>query len=107
MEYLRKLIRIAVSVFIPFVILAKLENTYIPYQIDASMANSQFTLYDMKIFFSHTMPLLYSAAFILQGLVIVPLWDKIATNKALITIAAIDFFSIAITSSFAGLYSLG
>jgi len=100
MEYIKKSIRIAISVFIPFVILAKLENTYIPYQIHASTATSQFTLYDMKIFFSHTMPLLYVVAFILQGLVIIPLWNKIAANRALKIIVAVDVFSITLTSSF-------
>jgi hypothetical protein len=76
MEYLKKIIRIGFSTFIPFVLLAKIENTYIPYQLNPVARLNEFTFYDLKVLFSHTMPFFYVVAFLLQGLIIIPFWDN-------------------------------
>jgi len=73
---------IALSVFIPFVILAKLENTYIPYKQNVVNSISGLTLYDIKLLFAYNMPLFYVIAFVAQAIVILPLWNKARANKA-------------------------
>lgn len=82
MKYIKQIGLIALSVFIPFVILAKLENTYIPYKLNVVNSISGLTLYDIKILFAYNMPLFYVIAFVAQAIVIVPLWNRARTNKA-------------------------
>ena len=91
MEFLKKILRIAVSTFIPFVFLAKLGNTYIPHD-DHHLSNlTEFTLYDIKATLSYCAPLFYVIAFLVQGLLVIPLWD-LAVKKAIAT--RITFFII-------------
>lgn len=100
MGYLKLVIRIAISTFIPFVLLAKFENTYIPYRLNYIAAQNEFTLYDIKILFSHTMPWFYVTAFILQGLLIIPAWNRILANKNNAFFVFTDILSIILCFSF-------
>jgi hypothetical protein len=100
MGYLKLAIQAALSTFIPFVLLAKIENTYIPYRLNYIAAQNEFTLYDIKILFSHTMPLFYVTAFALQGLLIIPAWNRILANKNNALIVFTDVLSVILCFSF-------
>lgn len=101
MEFLRKISRIGISTFIPFVLLAKLENTYIPYRENLIPPGGEVTIYDIKLFFSLTMPALFAAACIIQYILIIPVWDKIMAKKANPVIVIIITLSLIGTISFA------
>ena len=91
MEFLRKILRIVISIFIPFVLLAKIENTYILYRENLILPGGEVTIYDIKLLFSLTMPVLFAAACVIQYVLIVPVWDKLMAKKAslLIVLSAI------------------
>ncbi|MGZ3757783.1 MAG: hypothetical protein ACXVAY_20210 [Mucilaginibacter sp.] len=94
------MMQIAISTFIPFVLLAKFENTYIPYRLNYIAAQNEFTLYDIKILFSHTMPLFYVTAFTLQLLLIIPAWNWILANKSNAFMVFTDILSLILCFSF-------
>jgi hypothetical protein len=104
MRFLKKILRIGVSTFIPFVLLAKLGNTYTPYQANPVIHVSAFTLYDMRVFFANTAPVCFIAAFILQGLLVIPVWDWIFTKN---TGSKIAFFAIMFVIIIAIAFGLG
>ena len=107
MGYLKLVLQAAMSTFMPFVLLAKIENTYIPYRVNYIAAQNEFTLYDIKILFSHTMPLFYVTAFFLQVLLIIPAWKRILANKNYAFIVFTDILSVIFCISFGLSYIIG
>jgi hypothetical protein len=98
MEYLKKLFRITLSTFIPFVLLAKIENTYIPYQDHPIVHLHEFALYDLKVLFATTMPLFYLVAVIIQGLIVIPVWDALKKSQHMALFFFGIFFIVIISS---------
>ena len=80
MGFLRAVLRIAISTFIPFVLFAKIENTFIPYR-ENLLPGGEVTIYDLKMLFSLTMPVLFAMACVIQYVLVIPVWDRLTTKR--------------------------
>ncbi|MCJ8208903.1 hypothetical protein MUY27_04230 [Mucilaginibacter sp. RS28] len=117
MLYLRKLAYSALVTFVPFVILAWLLKQLFPYQLHPQAYPNEFTFTDLRVYFSHVMPLLYVAALLLNGLYVEKLVKRFFSSaqgerkKQLLTVAIVIIIfsvilSILIWSPEAGLTTL-
>ncbi|WDF54129.1 hypothetical protein [Mucilaginibacter sp. KACC 22063] len=77
MKYINRLASVLITVFIPFVIMAWLGKQLFPYQINSALNPNEFTFTDLRIYFSHTMPLLYTAAVLMHILFVGKLFHKL------------------------------
>lgn len=75
MYNINKLTRLCFTVWLPFVWMAWLGKQLFPYRLNAVLNPVEFTFLDLRVFFSHVMPLLYVVAALMQILFVDKLYQ--------------------------------